>query len=558
MKYRILVCANAYPPNFIGGAELIAHFHAKVLQRLGHEPVIFAGDPSDGSARYAMRKEVFDGLPVYRVHLGPDDYNRARVNFFHPEVERHFLHVLRDVEPHVVHFHNIIGLSLGLIRIAAAEGIGTIMTVHDHWGFCLKSTLLKTEDHLCVQPRTCGECLPFVDDGHRPGIPVRMRLDFFELSLQYIDTFVSPSRYLAESYIGEGFEREKFHVVWNGIDTERFRGISRSPSEVVRFTFIGYLGSHKGVHVLINALRFLERERGRFRVNIVGDGVEAKRLRDQVAQSGLERTVHFWGKVGNEQVEKVYEDTDVFVLPSVTPENQPVTITEALTAGIPVIGSRLGGIPELIHDGETGYLFEPGNPEDLARKMREFINAPDRAAIYGETARERSRSNTFDRAVEKIIELYGQLATHRPNAGHGEGKGDAIIVCEGRRMSAACAEALVGFSGEEVDDIHRFVMSDWLDGVPLKRTALLWIVDTDFRRPWIARALEIGIPLLVPEAVSSLKNFCLSANCGLYYKDRWTAEACLEFLLRNKNAAREVGRNGQRAMSRLGEFGLMT
>ncbi len=555
-KYRILICSNAYPPNFIGGAELIAHFHAKAMQRLGHEPVIFAGDPGDGSARHAMSKGTFEGLPVYRVRLGPDDYHHSRVNFSHRGVEHHFLNILRHVRPDVVHFHNIIGLSAGLVRIAAAEGVPTVLTFHDHWGFCLKNTVLKPDGSLCEAPRRCEDCLAFVDDGQGAPIPVRMRQDFVRLSLSCADAFISPSRYLAESYIGEGFDRERFHVVWNGIDTERFRGLSRSPSAEVRFTFVGYLGRHKGVHVLISALPFLERERGRFRVNIVGDGEEAARLRADVRQLGLESCVRFWGKVGNDQIETVYRDTDVFVLPSTWPENQPVTITEALTAGIPVIGSRLGGVPELIQDGETGYLFESGDPVDLAAKMKEFINVPGRALEYGERGRERHVTNTLDRAAAKIVSVYDRVVQQggRGSRGRTDEVGGRVVLCEGRRMSTDCAYALQryvdGWGGPDC----RFILAEWLsDGDPIRAT-LRWVVDRDYRRKLITKALKDAAPLLVPESVVSLRNFCLSANCGLYFKDTWTAEACLEFLLSNEGIAREAGKNGHRAISRLGEF----
>ena len=84
---------------------------------------------------------------------------------------------------------------------------------------------------------------------------------------------------------------------------------------------------------------------------------------------GLAHIVRFTGKIGNEQIDGILQNTDVLILPSVWPENQPVTILEAMASGMPVIGSRIGGIPELIDDGVTGYLFNPSDATDLAAKM---------------------------------------------------------------------------------------------------------------------------------------------------------------------------------------------
>src|SRR5208337_832744 len=117
--------------------------------------------------------------------------------------------------------------------------------------------------------------------------------------------------------------------------------------------FIGYLGEHKGVHVLINALRRIDKRR--MTLNIAGDGALMDTYRQQVRSLGLEDTVKFWGKVAD--IERIYAQTDVLILPSIWPENQPLTIIEAMSSGIPVIASDIGGIPELVDDGIDGYLF---------------------------------------------------------------------------------------------------------------------------------------------------------------------------------------------------------
>jgi len=127
MRLKILMCCNAYPPNFIGGAELIAHEHAKILKKLGHNVAVFADDGHIGGKRYSIKQDTYEDIPVYRVSLTSQDYQPEFINFTHKEVEENFKCILDDFSPDVVHFHNIIGLSVGLIHIAKSRGVKTCL-----------------------------------------------------------------------------------------------------------------------------------------------------------------------------------------------------------------------------------------------------------------------------------------------------------------------------------------------------------------------------------------------------------------------------------------------
>src|SRR5213082_132490 len=94
----ILIASNAYPPAFIGGAELIAHYQALAFRRMGHRVVVFAGEPS-ASGRYEFREDEYEGLPVYRVRLVSEDYDREFVHFQHDETERRFIELCDHYAP---------------------------------------------------------------------------------------------------------------------------------------------------------------------------------------------------------------------------------------------------------------------------------------------------------------------------------------------------------------------------------------------------------------------------------------------------------------------------
>jgi glycosyltransferase involved in cell wall biosynthesis len=404
----ILICSNVYPPNFIGGAELIAHCQAKRMSELGHRVVVFAGEPMHSGERHSLRENRYEGLPVFRVNLYPEDYSSEFVNFHHGCVEEHFERLLDRFSPDVVHMHNIIGLSTGIIYLASRRNIKTVITLHDHWGFCFKNTLIRREGEICDDYSRCRECMTYIADGHRKGIPIRMRKDYMALQFGEVNKFISPSLYLAQAYANAGVPTSKIRVVWYGVDTERLgRAVKTASEGRIRFTFIGYFGRHKGIHVLLNAVSHVKRK-DRVEVNLVGEGELFEEIRAQVEGRGLSPIVNFWGKVSNDRIGEVFGHTDVFVLPSIWPENQPITITEAMATRTPVIGSRIGGIPELVQEGRTGYLFEPGDAQDLAEKMSRFIEDRARIREFGENGYAAIKDNTISRQVEKILAIYNE------------------------------------------------------------------------------------------------------------------------------------------------------
>ena len=209
MTKRILICANNYPPHFVGGAELIAHHQAKAIQAAGHTVAAFVGDGVTPGDRHSMWLDEYDGLPVYRVILQPRDYDNRYRNFDHPAVDRRFEEALELFRPDVVHFHNLVGLSTGLVPIAKHRGLRTVLTLHDHWGFCFKNTILRNDESLCTDFTNCAVCRDaFTDDSGMP-FPIVLRNQFVRANLDAVDYFVSPSEYLARAYVRADFRLKK-------------------------------------------------------------------------------------------------------------------------------------------------------------------------------------------------------------------------------------------------------------------------------------------------------------------------------------------------------------
>src|SRR5579875_3540891 len=146
MAKTIVVCSNVYPPRFVGGAELIAHCQAKLLKERGYHVIVFAGENNRAGKRYSIRQDFYEGLPVFRDCLHPEDYQLDGVNFSHSQADAHFATLLDTFAPDAVHLHNLAGLSTAIIPGAKRINIKAGLTVHYDWGCCFKDTLLRKED----------------------------------------------------------------------------------------------------------------------------------------------------------------------------------------------------------------------------------------------------------------------------------------------------------------------------------------------------------------------------------------------------------------------------
>lgn len=546
---RILICCNVYPPKFVGGAELIAHYQGVALRAAGHDVRVFAGDTHTAAPRYATSDDDYEGIPVRRIRLTAEDFNPGHANFSHPAVERCFTALLCEFRPDVVHFHNLIGLSVTIVRLAREAGARTIVTLHDYWGFCFKNTGMKSESEQCIDATSCHECRQHIDDGRARRIPMRMRQDYFRLLADGVDAFVSPSRYLADRYVAAGFPSARMHVVWNGIDVERFARVRRAPSNhEMRLTFVGHFGGHKGVHTLLEALPFVSR-RTNVRINLVGDGEERGEYERVLASNGCGQHVRFWGKLDNRRMEEVYADTDVLVLPSIWHENQPVSVTEAMASGCPVIASDMGGSRELVVDGVTGYLFKAGDATQLAERICRFVDDPSLLERMGRYGRQRMRPCSFQSQVLELLRIYAQP---EPEESPAQGR-VPLVVCVGDRVQADAAQALELLPDYCSSRAVNVTMSEWLTAGQLHTARALWVVDASAP---IEETLDIaavhGLPLIVPAANDILAETCRRARCGLYYEDADEAAASVAFVLDHEGEGLRLGRAAKSLQIRAG------
>lgn len=187
----------------------------------------------------------------------------------------------------------------------------------------------------------------------------------------------------------------------------------------LRAICVATLNELKGHTVLFDALAGGGSELDRISVDLVGSGPLEAQLRSHLAARGLESRVRFHGTLSETEVARMLDICDFFVLPSVVASNGrmdgiPVALMEALATGLPVIASRLSGIPELVRDGETGLLATPGDPADLAEAMRAMLADPQAASKRAQAGRRLiEREFDIEHSADLMVDLFGNAQRSR-------------------------------------------------------------------------------------------------------------------------------------------------
>ena len=217
---------------------------------------------------------------------------------------------------------------------------------------------------------------------------------------------------------------DRIRVIHCGVATDRFAQrpprplTAGTPTLVCVASFMDY----KGHDVLLDAVAAL-RDRGRpVRLRLVGDGELRGEIEARIRRLGLEDQVELLGWRAAAEVAEIVRDADAFVLTSVVSaggqtEGIPVALMEAMAVGVPVVASRVSGIPELVVDGVTGTLATPGDPHDVARALTAVLDDPERAQSMANAGVRLVRAEfDHERSVDRLVELFESVSGMRPAA----------------------------------------------------------------------------------------------------------------------------------------------
>jgi glycosyltransferase involved in cell wall biosynthesis len=223
----------------------------------------------------------------------------------------------------------------------------------------------------------------------------------FRLAGRLPDRIVAVSQDAAAWMMRVGIAGDKIQAIRNGIDLTRFAHVG--PCEGGSVVTVARLSPEKDVATLIKAAALVRRERPAFRVEIAGDGPCLPALGTLAGGLGLEDHVRFLGQVSD--VPALLARAALFVLPSLT-EGLSLTLLEAMARGLPVVATRAGGNPEVVSDGETGWLVPPGDAEELARAILYLLQDRQAGREMGQAGRRRAEQR-FD--IRRVVAAYEAL-----------------------------------------------------------------------------------------------------------------------------------------------------
>ncbi len=439
---KILIVAPHFPPKYVGGVEFYTRRLADHLRSGGHQPQVVCVEQIDSkTTRLDVVRDLAPGYPVHRLSFDfAAEEDPFRASFSSTRLEAWTRRLLEDSRPDVVHLHSGYLLGGSVLNAARSAGIPTLVTLHDFWFVCPRITLLHPTGERCTGPESAPKCawclatekrrlrVPERATGGQLGRAVVRALQFPLVAsatgwapavraiadrgavllgaLAHADRVLAPSRFLRDMVVQAGVPAGRITISRYGIDVPAPKPKVPSSRPGLRIGYLGQLAAHKGVGVLIEALRHLPA--APVIIQIFGDPKSHAGYADEVMRSGREDArVTFRGAYRHEQVYDILAELDAIVVPSVWYENSPFVIQEAQAAHVPVVASRLGGMRELVSDEVDGLLFEPGNACDLARQLRRLLDEP---GLLQRLQPDGASVRTEDDEMRELAEHYRQLA----------------------------------------------------------------------------------------------------------------------------------------------------
>ena len=370
----------------------------QMLREQGHETAVFAmqyaGNFLTPYSNYFAPEVSFSGGIGSKLRAASRIFGGAGV-------KAAFARLLKDFCPDVVHFNNIHSyLSPVIVKMAKDFGAKTVWTLHDYKLVCPSYSCLS-------QGKVCEECIGgnvhgVVDKRCMKGSRVASQLAYWEARYwdrrkleAYTDAFVCPSDFMARKMEQGGFDPKKLNVVCNFVDPEKVKDYSVVKERKPYYIYVGRLSEEKGVNTLLEVAVQLP-----YTLKIAGGGPLVEELKSKYA--GCKNIELFLGHLNAGQVRQYLSEARFSVIPSEWYENNPLSVIESLCFGTPVVGARIGGIPELVSPS-TGFLFRSGDSDSLKKTLESAWKSPFDYKLIAEKSIAQFDRNVY---LQKIMDLY--------------------------------------------------------------------------------------------------------------------------------------------------------
>jgi glycosyltransferase involved in cell wall biosynthesis len=359
---NILKISHSYYPENNAGVEIYVDALSNVLSR-ENKLMLFTQSEF-------VKEPVMKYVGAYQIYAVPHE-SSARTKL------AALKKCIKTFQPDLVHIHHLHNMGLSLPVYLMQRNIPYVVTLHDYFFICRRIRLIKSGGNLCDYPYDgCASCMYpkkfikrfFLKFGHA-------RRNRKTLSILDNAAFIiAPSNLIKKKFLEFGVMNENFAVTQPGIDVNlirRKRRLDGNHTEI-KVGFVGTIGIFKGIEVLLKAFKALDVPN---ELLLYGK-VYAKDDKDAVALQEMinsDSKIILKGEFDHHTIGEVLSKIDILVVPSLCEETHCLIIDEARCAGVPVIASRVGSIPDRIVDGINGFLVEAGNVEMLTEKIKMLI-----------------------------------------------------------------------------------------------------------------------------------------------------------------------------------------
>jgi glycosyltransferase involved in cell wall biosynthesis len=387
---KILLAHNSYQQP--GGEDIVFEQERRLLDRKGHTVITYK--------RSNHELETLSGFAQLKLLKNIISAGDSR-----SEIRQ----ILRSENPDLVHVHNtFIMISPSIYNACRDHGVPVVQTLQNYRLMCPGAYFFR-------DGKVCEDC---VDHGLfrsvRHGCYRNSRAQTAGVALmlmwhrhmktyaELVDRAVAATEFSRKKFVAAGFNAKKIVVKPNFMDEDP--GARERIGDYA--VFAGRLSQEKGVGTILEAWERVPRNCA---LKIVGDGPLRPSLEAQAAERGLS-CVTFCGRLSREETIATVKGARLQITPSLWYEGFPMVIVEAFACGVPVLGSRLGSIEEVVANGRTGLHFTAGDPLDLADKVEWAWNHPSELAAMGKEARrEYEVCYTSERNYEMLMDVYEQV-----------------------------------------------------------------------------------------------------------------------------------------------------
>lgn len=390
-----------------GGSDVVYLDHAALMEEQGWSNGFFSmNHPKNFETPWSQY--FIDEIEFGHAYSVGQKLAMASKVVYSFEAQRKLKRLLQDFPADVAHLHCIYHhLSPSIIPTLRDAGVPVVMTAHDlkiacpaykmlnNTGVCEKckgGNLLNVVQHRCVRDSLAASAIVMVES------TVHRLLNTYQGKL---DKVVVPSRFFMEKFVEWGWSRDKFAYIPNYVDSTRFEP-GYAPGDY--FLYFGRLATEKGVATLMRAAKAAG-----VKLKIAGTGPIEAEL--HALQKELGGDIEFLGYQSGATLHALIREARAMVLPSEWYENAPMSVLESFALGTPVIGANIGGIPEMVLDGQTGWTFTSRDVDGLTELLAKVAALPTATLeTAGRNARHHVASH-FNRAgyLQATLELYASL-----------------------------------------------------------------------------------------------------------------------------------------------------